>query len=160
MSTTTTAPQTFAVGDLVTTEPDFFPTIRVGTVFKIEKAPRTAREKNYVAKPANPETGEVIPGARGVRAPAYALRAYDPANPTTAGEIPFIPTPDTGAVFEVNGHPKIEDGTLFVSWGPGSKDNSVKAAKLGGDNGGYWPSINLRFVTEVPLSDLAARLTK
>lgn len=144
MTNTESLTRTFAIGDEVTADPALFGAWVAGIVYVIEKVPTGARGVNYVAKPKGNPTG------RGVRCPAYALRPYDPTAPAaTATMIPYMPTPEMGAVVTVADLRDEKDGALFVVLGDAKKPNAVRLVRLGGDNGRYYPAIPVSRVTVV-----------
>lgn len=143
-TSTLTQNRTFARGDEVTADPALFGPGVAGIVYVIEKVPTGARGVNYVARPKGNPTG------RGVRAPGYALRPYDPAtDPAPRPVIECLPTPTLGSVVTVTGMRQEADGTLFVVLGDAKKPNAVRLVRLGGDNGRYYPSIHVSRLTVV-----------
>lgn len=142
--------ETFKVGDLVTTSQAHYSSVRPGDVFKVEKAPTGARQVNYIVKPVDPATGDLIPGARGLKGPAYVFTKYDPANPPAAVEtVAFVPVPVAGTAVTVSGLPKINPDDLYIVMGYGSRDACAKLVKLHGDGGRYWPNVPVAALTVV-----------
>jgi hypothetical protein len=144
--------QTFTVGDLVIPDLTMYPASAVRGVYKIEKAPRTAREKNYTARPVN--------GGRGVKIVAELLtpftgteeeaRTYQPAATVTFE--PYVATPDHGTVVKISGVAKVDPEHLYVVLGDARKPGAVKVTRLGGVDGGrYFPAIPVKMLTVVPL---------
>lgn len=143
-TSTLTQNRTFAIGDEVTADPALFGPGVAGIVYVIEKVPTGARGVNYVARPKG------NPHGRGVRAPGYALRPYDPTtDPAPVAVIPYLPSPVLGSVVTVTGMRDEADGTLFVVLGEAKKPNAVRVARLGGDNGRYYPAVPIAVLTVV-----------
>lgn len=143
----------YAVGDLVIPDADQFGGRMTPGVHRITKAPRTAREVNYVTEP-------VVEGlGRGVRAPAFALLPFEGTEEEAknykapaATVVAFVPTPPAGTIVTVKGIKKIDPDRLYVVQGPAKKLNCARLAALGGIEGDrYWPAIPLSALTVIPL---------
>jgi hypothetical protein len=125
--------------------PDYAPTGSSSTVYRITKL-----NKKTV-------TIEAVGGGRQYRASPYML-VDAPAEAAAAAEaLPTVPTP-VGAVVTISGPGWSRPaGELFSVKTDG--DTTVAVARLGGNDGRYFPKIPRRMLTVVPLCELAAALT-
>lgn len=149
----TTETDTFKEGDLVTPRADLFSGSVPSGVFAITKVPSGAREVNYIAKPYNTETKEVVENGRGLRAPAYAFSRYNPMQPVMAT---FDFPPADGTIIKLNAGMlrQADPKAYYVVLGP-SRKGGVKVTLLGGDpTGRYYPHVPLAAITEVPLTEV------
>lgn len=151
MSSIGSPKESYKVGDLVVPDFEQFGPGVTPTVHKITKAPRTAREVNYVADP--------IAGGRGLKAPAFAFLPFEGTEEEaqewkrpSLTQVEYLPTPAHGTVVKIGGIPKINPEHLYVVIGDAKKLNNVRVCRLGGVDGRrYWPAIPVQKLTIIPL---------
>lgn len=135
---------TYAVGDYVVIDTHdglvtLPKTVDGDAVYRVTKAPTGARQKNYSITPV----GTSSPG---VKITGDMLRAATSAQVEQALAKPAAaPLPTVGEVV-TSSH---LDGTYVVLGLSRSKPDSVKLARLGGDNGTYYPSVAASALTVV-----------
>jgi len=119
----------FKIGDVVAVDDPKFP--GPWTVAKVNKA-------TYTLSSADPRF------ARGLRAHHYTVRPFvGDAAPAFDDPRNGLPMQSVGALVKYTGrNPKVGAGSVFVVL----SDNfdTLKVARLGGDDGRYWPKLNAR----------------
>jgi hypothetical protein len=141
--------RTYHVGDLVEVVPTDYPQGAIVGIYRVKKVPVGSKAYNYVL--------ESVHGLKGVKADAYSMIPFDGSEKDAmTANIPagvniddLKPTPAVGTVVLARNLRGVPYGVPLVVLGNGGKPNTVKIARLGGDNGRFWPSIPKRFITVV-----------
>ena len=147
-NTTTLTPTTFAIGDEVIINPIVARSGDHGVVYIITKVPNGPRQVNYTAARKD---APHLPGIRG-RADVFMTAPEDGPRPATAVAVPYVPTPESGTLLRVKGHPSFQEGSLWVSLGRTSK--GMKIAKFGGDAGRYYTGVSAAYFEIVPIESV------
>jgi hypothetical protein len=130
---------TFRVGDLVMIAEDYARPAHRGVVYRVTRALKVNLELEPVA------------GGRRVRANPQLLVAAPPATDTNATvvEVPYQPPLSPGQIVTVAGPGWRQPPDVLYIVLKHRPDDKVSIAKLGGDDGQYWPSIPRNMLTVI-----------
>lgn len=140
----------FRVGEKVKIAPQYARAGEEVAVYTVVRVPQGARGRNYTLE-------AVAPGARGYRAPGYALVRATDEEVKSIEEIPYVAPPVLGAVVTVS-LPDFDSESLYVVLGGAkNKPNASRLARLGGDNNRYFTAVPNSLITVVDPASISVK---